>query len=93
MIFSLAGHNKEHFLVEDPLWDEALFENVDAQNIKNILTNHKDMECKMSAEYILQNFILKRGKRKTITYAACLHLYVPFVPRTVEERFPHLIPS
>lgn len=34
MTFSLAGHNKEHFLVEDPLWDEALFENVDAQNTK-----------------------------------------------------------
>lgn len=32
MIFSLAGHNKEHFQVEDPLWDEALFENVDTQN-------------------------------------------------------------
>lgn len=24
-IFSSAGHNKEHFPVEDPLWVEALF--------------------------------------------------------------------
>lgn len=64
MIFSLAGHNKEHFLVEDPLWDEALFENVDTQNTKNILTNHKEMEGKTSEQYTLQNFILKRGKRK-----------------------------
>lgn len=64
MIFSLAGHNREHFLVEDPLWDEALFENVDAQNTKNILTNNREMQYKMSEEYTLQNFILKRGKRK-----------------------------
>lgn len=37
MIFSSAGHNKEHFQAYDPLWVEALFSNKEKENMKNNL--------------------------------------------------------
>lgn len=82
MIFSSADHNRERFQVEDPPWVEALFWNTRHTHKKRKTIYLPNTESRNP---------LKNGERKT--YKVYFHLRVPFAPQTVEEQFPHLIPS